>query len=164
MPDDQRASYEELAALVVGQAEQIEQLKAEVADLRRQLDQNSRNSSKPPSSDSPFTKPGPRSLRRKSGRKPGGQPGYPGSTLALVDNPHEREAARARPVHWLRRGAGGCTRGRHGAAAGVRRAADDGAGDRTPAHRAPLFLWCLLGSETRCGVLTWASRLLFGHG
>jgi transposase len=65
----------------------VETLQAEVADLKRQLGQNSRNSSKPPSSDSPFTKPAPKSLRRKSGRKPGGQPGHPGSTLALVDNP-----------------------------------------------------------------------------
>jgi len=77
--------------LVVRQAEQIEQLTAEVAELRRQLGQNSRNSSKPPSSDSPFTKPAPKSLRRKSGRKPGGQPGHPGSTLALVDNPTKRQ-------------------------------------------------------------------------
>ena len=77
--------------MVVRQAEQIEQLTAEVAELRRQLGQNSRNSSKPPSSDSPFTKPAPKSLRRKSGRKPGGQPGHPGSTLALVDNPTKRQ-------------------------------------------------------------------------
>ena len=77
--------------MAVGQAEQIEQLKVEVADLRRQLDQNSQNSSKPPSSDSPFAKPAPRSLRGKSARKPGGQPGHPGSTLALVDNPNKRQ-------------------------------------------------------------------------
>jgi transposase len=84
-------SYEELAALVVRQAERIDQLEAEVAELKRQLGQNSRNSSKPPSSDSPFTKPAPKSLQRKSGKKPGGQPGHPGSTLALVDNPNERK-------------------------------------------------------------------------
>ena len=90
MPADQRPSYEELAALVVRQAEQIEQLMGEVAELKRQLGLNSRNSSKPPSSDSPFVKPAPRSLRRKSGRKPGGQPGHPGSTLALVANPDKR--------------------------------------------------------------------------
>jgi transposase len=88
---DRRPSYEELAALVVRQAERIEQLEADVADLRRQLGQNSRNSSRPPSSDSPFTKPAPKSLRRRSGRKPGGQPGHPGSTLALVDSPNERK-------------------------------------------------------------------------
>ncbi len=75
---------------MVRQAERIEQLEAEVADLRRQLGHNSRNSSRPPSSDSPFTKPAPKSLRRRSGRKPGGQPGHPGSTLALVDDPNKR--------------------------------------------------------------------------
>jgi len=91
VPADRRPPYEELAELVVRQAERIERLEAEVAELRRQLGQNSRNSSKPPSSDSPFTKPEPKSLRRRSGRRPGGQPGHPGSTLALVDNPNERE-------------------------------------------------------------------------
>lgn len=85
----------------------VEELRAEVADLKRQLGQNSRNSSKPPSSDSPFTKPAPKSLRRKSGRKPGGQRGHAGSTLALVDNPSKRQAARARPVRGLWRGLGG---------------------------------------------------------
>jgi transposase len=89
VPADRGPSYEELAGLVVRQAEQIEQLKAEVAELRRQLGQNSRNSSRPPSSDG-LAKPAPKSLRRRSGRKPGGQPGHPGSTLALVDNPNER--------------------------------------------------------------------------
>ena len=91
MSADRRPSYGELAELVVRQAERIEQLEAEVAELRRQLGQHSRNSSRPPSSDSPFTKPATRSLRRKSGRRPGGQPGHPGSTLALVDNPNERK-------------------------------------------------------------------------
>jgi transposase len=84
-------SYDELAALVVEQARAIEELRAENAELKRRLGMDSTNSSKPPSSDSPFTKPSPKSLRRKSGRKPGGQPGHPGSTLALVDNPNERK-------------------------------------------------------------------------
>jgi transposase len=94
---DGRPSYDELAALVVAQAQIIEQLRTEVAQLRaenaelkRRLGMDSTNSSKPPSSDSPFTKPAPKSLRGKSGRKPGGQPGHPGSTLALVDSPNER--------------------------------------------------------------------------
>jgi len=89
VPGGSRPSYEELAALVVVQAEQIAQLRAEVVELRRQLGQNSRNSSKPPSSDSPFVKPAPRSLRGKSGRKPGGQKGHSGSTLAQVSDPDE---------------------------------------------------------------------------
>jgi transposase len=93
----ERPSYDELAALVVSQAAVITQLRAEVAglcaevaELKRRLGQNSSNSSRPPSSDSPFVKPAPKSLRRKSGRKPGGQPGHPGSTLALVDDPNKR--------------------------------------------------------------------------
>lgn len=92
-----RPSYDELATLVADQAVVIAQLRAdkvalrsEVADLKRRLDMNSSNSSKPPSSDSPFVTPAPKSLRRTSGRKPGGQPGHPGSTLALVDDPNER--------------------------------------------------------------------------
>jgi transposase len=68
----------------------VETLQAQVAELAARLGQNSQNSSRPPSSDSPFTKPAPRSLRGRSGRKPGGQPGHPGSTLALVDNPVKR--------------------------------------------------------------------------
>jgi hypothetical protein len=67
----------------------IAQLRAEVAELKRQLGQNSSNSSRPPSSDSPFAKPAPKSLRGKSGRKPGGQSGHPGSTLAQVVGPDE---------------------------------------------------------------------------
>jgi transposase len=88
---DGRPSYDELAALVVRQAAAIEELRAENAELKRRLGMDSTNSSKPPSSDSPFTKPAPKSLRRKSGRKPGGQPGHSGATLALVDDPTERE-------------------------------------------------------------------------
>ena len=94
MPGGSPSSYEDLAAENAALHEMVAELRAvvgglqaEVAELRRQLGQNSRNSSKPPSSDSPFGKPALRSLRRKSGRKPGGQPGHPGSTLALVSDP-----------------------------------------------------------------------------
>lgn len=96
MPAVSRPSDEELVAQNAAlRAENaalravIEELRAEVAELKRQLGQNSQNSSRPPSTDSPFAKPAPKSLRRRSGRKPGGQPGHPGSTLALVDHPDE---------------------------------------------------------------------------
>lgn len=70
------------------QAQLIEVLQAQVAELRRRLGLNSSNSSKPPSSDG-LAKPPPRSLRRASGRKPGKQPGAPGTALSQVDDPQE---------------------------------------------------------------------------
>ena len=90
-----RPSYEQLAALVVEQTAVIEELhaevaglKAKVADLERRLAQNSRNSSRPPSSDG-LSKPPPKSLRRPSGRKPGGQQGHRGGHLEKVAVPDE---------------------------------------------------------------------------
>ena len=67
-------TYEELAALVVALQARIVEQDAEIAELRRQLAASSRNSSKPPSSDG-LDKPAPKSLRGRSGRGPGGQPG-----------------------------------------------------------------------------------------
>lgn len=59
------------------------------AELKRRLGQNSRKSSKPPSSDRPEQVPAPRSLRRKAGRNPGKQAGVQGFSLQLVDDPDE---------------------------------------------------------------------------
>ena len=63
-------------------------LKAENGELKAKLGKNSRNSSKPPSTDG-LGKPPPRSLRRKSGRKAGKQPGAPGAGLAQVVVPDD---------------------------------------------------------------------------
>jgi transposase len=94
---DPRPSYEELAAenaelraMVEALRAQVAQLRAQVAELTARLGQNSQNSSRPPSSDSPFVKPAPKSLRHRSGREPGGQQGHPGSTLMQVADPDER--------------------------------------------------------------------------
>jgi transposase len=102
-----RPSYDELAALVASQRELIVVLQARVAELERRLGLNSRNSSKPPSSDG-LAKPAPRSLRKQSGRKPGRQPGAPGSALLLVDDPDEVLEHRAQLC-------GGCAGGLDGA-------------------------------------------------
>jgi transposase len=82
-------SREELEALVVEQAVLITELRAEVAELKRRLGQNSRNSSRPPSSDGLAKSPAPKSLRRRSGRKPGGQRGHEGHRLERAEQPDE---------------------------------------------------------------------------
>jgi transposase len=64
----------------------IEELTARVVELERKLGRNSSNSSQPPSQDG-LGKPPPRSMRGRSGRKPGKQPGSPGSGLAQVEVP-----------------------------------------------------------------------------
>jgi transposase len=88
--------------LVAGVGEQVEQiaarvaaleaenaaLRSEVRALRGRLGKDSHNSSKPPSSDGPGgPRRVPKSLRGTSGRRPGGQPGHPGASLALVEQP-----------------------------------------------------------------------------
>jgi transposase len=71
-------------------------LQSQVADdLAAQVKSNSRNSSKPPSSDE-LAKPAPKSLRGKSGRKPGRPKGQPGATMELTDHPDSR--VRHRPT------------------------------------------------------------------
>jgi transposase len=62
------------------------QLISIVLDFQSRLALNSQNSSKPPSSDG-YIKPAPKSLREKTGRNGGGQPGHPGHTLYPVEHP-----------------------------------------------------------------------------
>jgi transposase len=65
-------------------------LQAEVRRLRDSAAQNSSNSSRPPSTDRP-EQPHPKSLRKPSGLKPGGQPGHPGRTLQFSGTPKHTE-------------------------------------------------------------------------
>ncbi len=65
----------------------FEQLQARIEALEDRLATNSRNSNHPPSSDGPATLPKPRSLRQKTGKKPGGQPGHPGHSLRMSATP-----------------------------------------------------------------------------
>jgi transposase len=62
----------------------VRMLKHRVKTLEDRLAKNSHSSSKPPSSDG-FVKP--KSQRKKSGRKAGGQKGHPGCTLKMEENP-----------------------------------------------------------------------------
>lgn len=58
-----------------------------IAELEWRLGRDSSN--RPSSSDSRYCRPPPRSSRRASGRKPGKQPGAPGSTMGLVKDPDD---------------------------------------------------------------------------
>jgi transposase len=79
---------EVLIELILKQMEQIELLTKRVKALEEQLAKNSRNSSKPPSSDG-LKKPKPKSLREKGQRKTGGQAGHKGKTLCMVSEPND---------------------------------------------------------------------------
>jgi len=56
----------------------IDELNQTIKELMEKLGMNSRNSSKPPSSDG-LDKPSPKSLRNPSGKKAGGQEGHSGT-------------------------------------------------------------------------------------
>lgn len=88
------ANFRILLALVKKQSEEITylkeentQLKARIKELEGRLNQNSSNSSKPPSSDGFKKKIA--NLRKSSGKKPGGQRGHQGNTLEMISDPDE---------------------------------------------------------------------------
>ncbi len=104
MPEPEGLSREELLALLAARDEalaardarvdallvQVGELTAQVQALVLRLGKDSSNSSKPPSLDGPGRRPRGGSSRKASGRKPGKQPGDPGTALRLVDDPDER--------------------------------------------------------------------------
>jgi len=78
------AQKDELIVALWGQVRsltlQLTAMQQSVKELQARLGLNSKNSSKPPSTDG-MAKPAPKSLRGKSGKKSGGQPGHKGATL-----------------------------------------------------------------------------------
>jgi transposase len=81
-PEAVIALVEELVATF---QQQIEELRAQVKELHDRLALDSRNSSKPPSSHPSAQRT--KSLRVPSGKKPGAQPGHPGTTLKASSTP-----------------------------------------------------------------------------
>ena len=96
MKTSDQTIIEELKRIVLMQAQELAKIPlliARIEILERELERyktrkDSNNSSLPPSKDE--NKP-PRtsSLREKSGRKPGGQPGHEGKTLEMTETPDE---------------------------------------------------------------------------
>ena len=68
----------------------VGELTAQVQALVLRLGKDSSSSSKPPSSDGPGRASRGGSSRKASGRRPGKQPGEPGTALRLVEEPEER--------------------------------------------------------------------------
>ena len=78
------------ATKIVAHVQRLAVLEKQVAELLLQKAKNSKNSSKPPSTDEfKKPKPNPKSQRKKSGKKPGGQKGHKGATLKLSESPDE---------------------------------------------------------------------------
>ena len=93
MQTTEQIIIEELKRIILMQAEEIKLLKAKIAELEKKLEQyitrkDSNNSSIPPSRDE-NRPPRTSSLREKSDRKVGGQPGHEGKTLEMTENPDE---------------------------------------------------------------------------
>jgi transposase len=77
-------------SLIVNFEVQVQALNERVRELEIRLAKDSHNSHKPPSSDEPtFRRPARKSLRKRSGKKPGGQPGHTGCTRLQVETPDE---------------------------------------------------------------------------
>lgn len=104
LPDLDRLSHAEkddliraLFVQVQALTKQVERLTTEVAELQGRLAKNSRNSSKPPSSDG-LNRPKPQSLRLPGQKPNGGQKGHPGHTLRQAEIP-DHIVSHAPPEH-----------------------------------------------------------------
>jgi transposase len=83
----QQALLSEQNAVIQHDSEQMSSLSEQMKALQDRLAKDSHNSHLPPSSDRFVRKP--KSLRTKSEKKSGGQPGHPGSSLQFSSTPDE---------------------------------------------------------------------------
>jgi transposase len=93
---EQQQTIAQLKETVAGQQQELVRLGARVATLTERVQQNSQNSSKPPSSDGPHIKPRPQ--QAPSGRRAGGQAGHAGHWRPLVPESQVSEVVDVRPA------------------------------------------------------------------
>lgn len=91
--EDWNATPLAVRQLVVALFETVAHLQQRVADLEERVNQNSGNSSQPPSADPPQARP-----RPASGRKAGGQPGHTGHTRPLTPLSQVQQVNDLRPT------------------------------------------------------------------
>lgn len=100
--DEIRQAYhqgeEAVVALFYEMIGNMRLLMESVQKIEDRLAKNSSNSDKPPSSDG-LNKPAPKSLRKRSGKKSGGQPGHKGHTLKAVAQPDRVVVQRLKECH-----------------------------------------------------------------
>ena len=82
----ERLDQASLIEFILAMQQQVAVQQGLIQELQAQLAKDSRNSSKPPSSDG-LKKPGRQSLRQSGKRPRGGQPGHKGQTLMQVADP-----------------------------------------------------------------------------
>lgn len=85
----QNATISDMEQTISGLKQTISDLQETIKDLQLQLNMDSHNSSKPPSSDGYKKANKNRSLREKTGRKTGGQKGHKGVNMKLHHEPKE---------------------------------------------------------------------------
>ena len=81
--------YEQIISTLLAKIADLEKLVIQqatrIAELEKRLDKNSRNSSKPPSSDGLSKPPRTTTLRENGKHKSGSQPGHKGETLKQTE-------------------------------------------------------------------------------
>lgn len=89
-----RSDPEVIVEVLLRMSKTIDELRSQVQELERKvalLTRDSSNSSKPPSSDGPATKPRARPPMKSKKRKPGGQPGHKGTNRDLIPTEEAKE-------------------------------------------------------------------------
>lgn len=84
-------SREDLLQIIERQAERIARLETRITELERQVNKNSQNSHRPPSSDGLTKVRRTKSERSSTTRSTGGQPGHPGHHLSFSLHPDVQE-------------------------------------------------------------------------